>query len=50
MKVDAGSYAVCTEQDSLASQMTAGEVVDIKSRLHGCAGQAAEAVSAYNPR
>ena len=34
------------EQGSLASQMTAAKVMDIISRLPGCAGQAADAVSA----
>ena len=43
---DSGSYAVPTEQGSSASQMTAAKVMDIKSRLPGCAGQAADAVSA----
>ena len=47
MKDDSGSYAVFTEQGSSASQMTAGKVMDIISRLPGCAGQAADAVSAY---
>ena len=46
MKDDSGSYAVFTEQGS-ASQMTAAKVMDILSRLPGCAGQAADAVSAY---
>ena len=41
-----GSYAVFTEQGSSASQMTAAKVMDITSRLSGCAGQAADAVSA----
>ena len=36
-----------TEQGSSASQMTAAKVMDITSRLSGCAGQAADAVSAY---
>ena len=44
---DAGCYAVFTEQGSSASQMTAAKVMDIISRLPGCAGQAADAVSAY---
>ena len=44
---DSGSYAVFTEQGSSASQMTASKVMDIISRLPGCAGQAADAVSAY---
>ena len=47
VKDDSGSYAVFTEQGSSASQMTAGKVMDIISRLPGCAGQAADAVSAY---
>ena len=46
-KDDSGSYAVFTEQGSSASQMTAAKVMDIISRLPGCAGQAADAVSAY---
>ena len=44
---DSGSYAVFTEQGSSASQKTAAKVMDIISRLPGCSGQAAEAVSAY---
>ena len=36
-----------TEQGSSASQMTAAKVVDIISRLPGCDGQAADAVSAF---
>ena len=47
MKDDSGSYAVFTEQGSSAPQMTAAKVMDIISRLPGCAGQAADAVSAY---
>ena len=47
VKDDSGSYAVFTEQGSSASQMTAAKVMDITSRLPGCAGQAADAVSAY---
>ena len=46
MKDDSESYAVFTEQGSSASQMTAAKVMDIISRLPGCAGQAADAVSA----
>ena len=46
-KDDSGSYAVFTEQGSSASQMTAAKVMDIISRLPGCAGQATDAVSAY---
>ena len=44
---DSGSYAVFTEQRSSASQMTAAQIMDIISRLPGCDGQAADAVSAY---
>ena len=44
---DPGSYTVFTEQGSSASQMTAAKVMDIISRLPGCAGQAADAVSVY---
>ena len=47
VKDDSGSYAVFTEQGSSASQMTAAKVMDIISRLPGCARQAADAVSAY---
>ena len=47
VKDDSGSYAVCTEQGSSASQMTAAKVIEIISRLRRCAGQAADAVSAY---
>ena len=43
---NSGSYAVFTEQGSSASQVTAAKVMDIISRLLGCAGQAADAVSA----
>ena len=46
VKDDPGSYAVFTEQGSSASQMTAAKVMDIISRLPGCAGQAVDAVSA----
>ena len=47
VKDDSGSHAVFTEQGSSASQMTAAKVMEIISRLPGCAGQAADAVSAY---
>ena len=47
VKDDSGSYAVFTERGSSASQMTAAKVMDIISRLPGCDGQAADAVSAY---
>ena len=46
-KDDSGIYAAFTEQGSSASQMTAAKVMDIISRLPGCDGQAADAVSAY---
>ena len=46
VKDDSGSYAVFTEQGSSASQVTAAKVMDIISRLPGCDGQAADAVSA----
>ena len=41
-----GSCAVFTEQGSSASQRTAAKIMDIISRLPGCDGQAADAVSA----
>ena len=44
VKDDSGSYVVFTEQGSSASQMTAAKII---SRLPGCDGQAADAVSAY---
>ena len=47
VKDDSGSNAVFTEQGSSASQMTTAKVMDIKSRLPGCSGQAADAISAY---
>ena len=47
VKDDSGSYAVFTEQGSSALQMTAAKIMGMKSRLLGCAGQAADAVSAY---
>ena len=46
VKDDSGSYAVFTEQGSSASQMTAAKIMDMVSRLPGCDGQAADAVSA----
>ena len=46
VKDDSGSYAVFTEQGSSASQMTAAKIMDIISRLPGCNGQAADAISA----
>ena len=47
VKDDSGTCAVSTEQGSSASQMTAAKVMYIISRLPGCSGQAADAVSAY---
>ena len=47
VKDDSGSFAVFTEQGSSASQMTEAKVMDIISRLPGCAGQAADAVSTH---
>ena len=47
VKDDSGSYTVFTEQGSSASQMTAAKIMDIISRLPGCDGEAADAVSAY---
>ena len=46
VKDNSGSYAVFSEQGSSASQMTAAKIMDIISRLPGCDGQAADAVSA----
>ena len=48
VKDDSGSYAVFTEQGYSASQMTAAKIMDIMSRLPGCDGQAADAVSAFS--
>ena len=47
VKDDSLSYEVFTEQGLSASQMTAAKIMDIISRLPGCDGQAANAVSAY---
>ena len=46
-KMILGLMQYFTEQGSLASQMTAAKVMDMISRLPGCEGQAADAVSAY---
>ena len=46
VKDDSGPYAAFTEKGSSASQMTAAKVMFFMSRLPGCAGQAADAVSA----
>ena len=48
-KEDSGAYAVFTEQGSSASQLTAANLMDIISRLLGCAGQAKSTISAYTP-
>ena len=48
VKDGSGSFAVFTEQGSSASQMTAAKIMDIISRLPGCDGQAADAVSAFS--
>ena len=47
VKDDSGSYAVFSEQGSSASQTTVAKIMDIISRLPGCDGQAADAVSAF---
>ena len=47
VKDDSGSHAVFTGQSSSASQMTAAKLMDVIARLPGCAGQAADVVSAY---
>ena len=47
VKDESGSQAVFAEQGSSASQTTAVQVLDVKARLPGCAGQAADTVSAY---
>ena len=47
VKDDSGSYEGFTEQGSSESQMTAAKITEIiVSRLPGCGGQAADAVSA----
>ena len=43
---NASSHTVFIKQESSASQMTAAKIMDIISRLPGCDGQAADAVSA----
>ena len=47
VKDDSGAYAVFTEKGSSASQMTAAKEMDVISKLPGCDGQAADALSAY---
>ena len=44
---DSGYYAVFTEQNSSASQMTAAKVLDVTARPPDCADQEADEVSAY---
>ena len=44
---DSGAHAVFTEQGSSASQVTSAKVTDVVARLPGCAGQVADAMSAY---
>ena len=44
-----GFYAV-VEQGSSATEITAAEVMDIISRLPGCAGQAVDTVSVYTSK
>ena len=46
-KDESGSHAVFNELGSLASQMTIDKVMDLISRLPGCAGQAVDAKSAH---
>ena len=46
VKDDSGSFAIFAKQGSSASRMTAAKVMDVVARLAGCAGQAADAVSA----
>ena len=47
VKDSSGSSTAFTEQGSSASQMTAAKVMNVIARPPGCAGQAADAVSAY---
>ena len=37
-----------SQSKTKASQMTAAKVMDVMARLTGCAGQAADAVSAFS--
>ena len=43
---DLGSYAVSTEQGSIASHVTAATVLYVITVLPGCAGEASDGVSA----
>ena len=47
VKDDSGFYEVFIEQGSSASPITAARIMDFISRLLGCDGQAADAVSVY---
>ena len=47
VKDDSGAHTLFTEQCSSVSQLTAAKVMDVLVRLPRCAGQAADAVSAY---
>ena len=47
MKDDSGSQVSFIEQGSSSSQMTTTKVMDVIAALPDCAGQAADAVSAY---
>ena len=44
---DSRNYAVFTEQGASALHVTAAKVLDVISRLRGCAAQASDAVSAH---
>ena len=46
-KIKTNRMQYSLSKDHSASQMTVAKVMDIMSRLPGCAGQAADAVSAY---
>ena len=48
MKTTQGLTQCSPEQGSSASQMTAAKIMNIISRLPGCDGQAAGAVSAFS--
>ena len=46
VKDDSGNDTVFTEKGASASHMTAAQVLDLISRLPGCAGHASDAASA----
>ena len=46
VKDDSGAYAAFAEHGLSASQMTVAKIMDVGTRLQGCDGQAADAVSA----